>query len=115
MTSHQSIREASPMSEFKRVADAKDVPPGNSACVELAGEKVALFNVSGTLHAISDTCTHRGGTLSEGDVDGTVVTCPLHGATFELTTGKVIGPPAVLDVKRYQVRVEGDEIHIAAP
>ena len=103
------------MAEFTKVADSKDLPLGKSTCVEFAGERVALFNVSGTLYAISDTCTHRGGPLSEGDVDGTVVTCPLHGATFELTTGGVTGPPAALDVKRYQVRVEGDEIHIAAP
>ena len=115
MTSHQPNGEASPMSEFTRVADAKDIPPGSSACVELAGERVALFNVDGKFHAVSDTCTHVGGSLSGGDVDGTVVTCPLHGATFELTTGKVTGPPAASDVTHYEVRVEGDEVQIAAP
>ncbi len=56
-----------------------------------------------------------GGPLSEGSVEGTVVTCPLHGATFDLTTGDVTGPPAGSPVKCYEVRVEGDEIQIAAP
>ncbi len=103
------------MSDFTRVADAKDVPPGKSVCVEFGGEKVALFNVDGTLYAIADTCTHVGGSLSEGEVNGTVVTCPLHGATFDLTTGSVTSPPAGSGVTRYQVRVEGEEIQLAAP
>ena len=102
------------MSDFTKVVDAKDIPPGKAVCVEFGGEKVALFNVGGTLYAISDTCTHAGGPLSEGEVDGTVVTCPLHGATFDLTTGSVTGPPAGSAVMSYQVRVEGDEIQIAA-
>ena len=58
------------MSEFTRVVDAVDVPPGKSVCVEFGGEKVALFNVGGTIYAVSDTCTHAGGPLSEGQVDG---------------------------------------------
>ncbi len=103
------------MSDFTRVVDAKDVPPGKSVCVEFGGENVALFNVDGTLYAIADTCTHAGGSLSEGEVEGTVVTCPLHGATFDLTTGGVTGPPASSGVTCYQVRVEDDEIQIAAP
>ena len=103
------------MSDFTRVVDAKDVPPGTSVCVEFGGEKVALFNVDGSFYAIADTCTHSGGPLSEGEVDGTVVTCPWHRATFDLTTGSVTGPPASTGVTHYQVRVEGDEIQIAAP
>ena len=101
------------MSEFIKVAEAKDLPAGKSMCVESAGNKVALFNVDGTIYAVADTCTHAGGPLSEGEVDGTVVTCPWHGATFDLTTGEVTGPPAGSGVARYQVRVESDEIQIA--
>ncbi len=103
------------MSDFTKVADAKDLPLGKSTCVESGGEKVALFNVDGTIYAIADTCTHLGGPLSEGEVDGTVVTCPWHGASFDLTTGSVTGPPANSGVTRYQVRVEGDEVQIASP
>ncbi len=103
------------MSEFTKVGDVVDVPPGKSVAVEFGGEKVALFNVDGTFYAVSNTCTHAGGPLSEGQVDGTVVTCPFHGATFDLTTGSVTGPPAGSAVTCYQVRVEGDEIQIAAP
>ncbi len=103
------------MGDFKTVADASDLPPGTSVCVEFDGEKVALFNVAGTVHAISDTCTHVGGPLSEGQVSETTVTCPLHGAVFDLTSGQVLGPPASSPVTCYQVRVEGNDIQIAAP
>ncbi len=103
------------MSDFTKVADAADVPPGKSVCVDVGGERVALFNVDGTFYAISDTCTHVGGSLSDGEVVGTVVSCPLHGATFDLTTGSVTGPPAVAAVKCYQLRVEAGEIQIPTP
>ncbi len=102
------------MGQFTRVADANDLSPGQSMCLEFGGEKVALFNVGGTIYAIADSCTHRGGPLSEGEVQGTDVTCPLHGAMFDLTTGSVKGPPASSAVIQYEVRVEGDEIQIAA-
>ncbi len=103
------------MSEFTKVADSAGLSPGGSMCVEFGGEQVALFNVSGEVYAIADSCTHVGGPLSEGSVEGSVVTCPLHGATFDLTTGNVTGPPAGSPVKCYQVRLEGDEIQIGAP
>ena len=103
------------MSEFTKVADSASLPPGGSMCVEFGEERVALFNVGGEVYAIADSCTHVGGPLSEGSVQGTVVTCPLHGATFDLTTGNVTGPPAGSPVKCYQVRLEGDEIQIGAP
>jgi hypothetical protein len=63
-----------------KIAKTKDVPPGQAAAFTIEGQKIALFNVEGTYYAIGDTCTHRGGPLSEGDVQGTRVTCPWHGA-----------------------------------
>lgn len=102
------------MSEFTKVADATDLPPGGSLCVVFGGERVAVFNVEGKLYAISDACTHVGGPLSMGHVSGTEVTCPLHGATFDLTTGNPIGAPMGLAVKCYRVRAEGDEIQLCA-
>jgi len=73
---------------------------------------VALFNVSGTIYAIHGTCTHRGGPLGEGELDGLVVTCPWHGARFDVTTGHVIGPPAPQGVPAYKVVVEGNLIKV---
>jgi len=101
------------MGRLIKVAETKDIPPGRAATVDLEGRAVALFNVDGRFYAIDDTCTHRGGPLSEGEVEGTVVTCPLHGARFDVTTGDVLGPPAAARVGRYDVLVEGEDVKIS--
>src|SRR5260370_6694705 len=98
--------------EWLKVAKTGEIAPGEARAVEAGGKKIALFNVDGTFHAIDDTCTHRGGPLSEGMVVGTEVTCPWHGAVFDVTTGSVLGPPAPQDVAHYAVRVEGDDIEV---
>ena len=100
------------MGELIKVATLSDVPPGACRHVDAGGRAVALFNVDGTIYAIGGTCTHRGGPLGEGELEGTVVTCPLHGAKFEVTTGQVVGPPAGQSVPTYTVVVEREEIHV---
>ena len=103
------------MGRLLKVAELKDVPSEAAMAAQVEGRTVALFNVGGTLYAIDDTCTHHGGPLSEGEVDRKVVTCPWHGACFDLTTGEVVGPPADEDVARYEVCVEGDDVKIEIP
>ena len=80
--------------------------------VEVEGKKIALFNVDGSFYAIDDTCTHRGGPLSEGVLEGNQVTCPWHGAIYDVSTGDVLGPPAPKGVARYNVRVEASNIEV---
>ena len=103
------------MGQLIKVAEANEVPPGTAKAVEADGRRIALFNRDGGYYAIDDVCTHRGGPLSEGAVDGTVVTCPLHGATFDITTGNVLGPPAPEGVASYKVRVDGNDIKVELP
>ena len=100
------------MAEFVKVAKSEDVAAGRGKMVEVSGRKIAVFNVGGAYHAIDDTCTHRGGPLSEGEIEGTKVTCPWHGAVYDVTTGGVLGPPAPKGVSRYNVRVSGNDIEI---
>jgi nitrite reductase/ring-hydroxylating ferredoxin subunit len=83
--------------------------------VEVEGRRVALFNIEGTYYAIDDACTHRGGPLSEGEVEGTVVTCPFHGACFDVTSGEALGPPAAAGVARHSVQVVGNDLEIEIP
>ena len=64
------------MAQFVKVASTADLAPGEARCVEVSGKKIALFNLEGSFYAIDDTCTHRGGPLSEGEVSGEEVTCP---------------------------------------
>ena len=100
------------MAEFVKVAKTDEIAPGQGKMVEVSGKKIALFNVEGSFHAIDDTCTHRGGPLSEGILEGEQVTCPWHGAVFDVRTGEVLSPPAPKGVSRYDVRVEGDDVEV---
>jgi len=101
------------MSAFVKVAKTGDIAPGEGKMVETGGKRIAIFNIDGTFFAIDDTCTHRGGPLSEGMVVGIEVTCPWHGAVFDVTSGSVLGPPAPRDVASYAVRVEGENLEVA--
>src|SRR5262245_19700882 len=96
-----------PVMAFTNVAKTQDVPPGQAKQVTINGCTVALFNVNGVYYAIDDTCTHRGGPLSEGQLDGTEVTCPWHGAKFDVTTGAHLSRPAPSGVKAYPVQLVG--------
>ena len=100
------------MAGFVKVAKTNEIAPGQGKLVEVSGKKIALFNVEGSFYAIDDTCTHRGGPLSEGILDGNEVTCPWHGAVYDVTSGEVSGPPAPTGVARYNARVEGDDVEI---
>jgi len=100
------------MGQYVKAAAASDVGPRQGKLVELQGKKIALFNVDGTYFAIDDTCTHRGGPLSEGELEGTEVTCPWHGAVFDVRTGDVQGGPAPAKVASYPVRVAGADVEI---
>jgi nitrite reductase (NADH) small subunit/3-phenylpropionate/trans-cinnamate dioxygenase ferredoxin subunit len=100
------------MSTMHQVAQTKDLEPGQGLAVEVEGKKIALFNIEGSYHAIDDACTHVGGSLSEGSVEGTVVTCPLHGARFDVTNGEVLSPPARTAAGSYKVHINGDAISL---
>ena len=101
------------MAGFVKVAKTDEIVPGQGKMIEVGdNKKIALFNVEGSFYAIDDTCTHRGGPLSEGVLEGKQVTCPWHGATYDVTTGEVLGPPAPQGVARYNVRVEGSDIEV---
>src|SRR5262245_51018561 len=79
------------------------VQPGELTAVDVDGARVAVANVDGRLYAFSDVCTHEECSLSEGLLDGTVVTCPCHGAQFDVTSGRVVSPPAPTPVATYRI------------
>ena len=96
--------------EFVRVATVGEIEPGRAKRVEVGEEEIAIFNLDGEYYAIGDTCSHEEASLSEGDVFGDCVECPLHGAQFDITTGKNLTLPAVSPVPSYPVKLEGDAI-----
>jgi len=78
-----------------RIGRAADVPAGAGRVVEAGGKTLAVFNVDGAFYAIDNECSHRGGPLGEGDLDGTVVLCPWHAWRWDVTTGANVNNPAV--------------------
>lgn len=100
------------MSEFVKAATIDELSEGSAKLVQLGGRSLALFKVEGEVYAIDNTCTHDGGPLAEGEVEGHEVTCPWHGAVFDIRTGAVLGPPAGENVASYHVRVNGPDIEV---
>ena len=87
---------------------ASELPPGRAKLVFLGGEPVAVFNVDGQFYAIGDACTHAGGPLSDGELEGKTVVCPWHGSCFDVTTGEATCGPAEKPVKTYRISMNGD-------
>jgi nitrite reductase (NADH) small subunit len=95
---------------FICAAKINEIAPGTIHELEVGGKTIALANVGGRFHAIENTCLHQGGPLGEGELEGSIVTCPWHGWQFDLTNGKIVQNPAVPGLACYEVRLEGDEI-----
>ena len=96
------------------VAKVSEIPAGTTKVVTVGGMPVMLCNVDGEIYAIEDGCTHDGGELDQGVLDGACIECPRHGARFDVRTGAVLALPAVIPVPTYAVRVEGDDIYVQA-
>ena len=96
------------------VAPAESIPSGDFSQVEVDAQIVAVFNVDGSFYAIDDVCTHDGGGLAGGAVEGDVVICPRHGARFCLRTGAALTPPAYEPVRTYETRVVEGVVEVNA-
>lgn len=96
------------------VARLDDIAVGTTKRVLVGDDAVLLCNVEGTLYAIEDVCTHDGGELDAGELEGCRVMCPRHGAYFDVTTGAALTPPAILPVRTFVVRIVDDAVYIDA-
>jgi naphthalene 1,2-dioxygenase system ferredoxin subunit len=97
---------------WARAASRSELASGEVLGVEVAGRSIALYDVDGNIFATDNICTHAYARLSDGWLDGELIECPLHAARFDVRTGKVLDPPATVDLKTYPVRVVDDEIQI---
>ena len=97
---------------WQRVAAASDVKEGEVFGTHLGDEPIALCRIDGRVHAFDDICPHAYALLSQGFVEDNEIECPLHGARFEIATGKCTAPPASTDLKMHEVRIEGDDIYV---
>ena len=96
------------------VARKSAIAPGTMMRVVVEGVPVLLCDVGGELYAVEDVCTHDGGALDGGELDGCRVMCPRHGALFDVTTGKALTLPAVVPLPTFPVRVDGDDVYVEA-
>jgi glycine betaine catabolism B len=98
--------------DFVKVAETKDIQPSTMKAVEVAGEKICVANVEGKYYAIGNVCTHVGGPLAEGTLEGYEVECPWHGSKFDVRSGEPTRPPAKRPEPTYEVKVEGNNLLI---
>jgi 3-phenylpropionate/trans-cinnamate dioxygenase ferredoxin subunit len=96
--------------KYLEVADLDQLPNGERLFLEIDGNPVVIFNIAGNYFAMDDLCTHDDGPIGEGELDGNVVTCPRHGAKFDIRTGKALALPAVEGLKTYPVKCENNKI-----
>jgi 3-phenylpropionate/trans-cinnamate dioxygenase ferredoxin component len=98
--------------EFVKVASASEIAPGQARLVNIKGKEIALFNIEGSFFALDNACTHEEWPLAEGDIEGHEVTCPWHGARFDIRTGEALCAPAYGDITRHKLRVTGANIEV---
>lgn len=103
------------MTEFIKIARVEDIPPGERLWYEFEEETVVVFNIGGIFYCIADLCTHDGGPLEDGELDGCEVECPRHGARFDVRTGKALCLPATSPVPTFAVKVEDGDIYVESP
>jgi len=97
------------------VGKASAIPPGKMVKISVDGKEILVVNSDGNYYAMDDTCTHSGASLSEGQLQDSIVTCSWHGAQFDCKSGKLVKFPAKINnLKSYNVVLESDEVFVEA-
>jgi 3-phenylpropionate/trans-cinnamate dioxygenase ferredoxin subunit len=100
------------MEQWIAVLPVNKLKTGMHTLVDLRDNSLLLVNVAGEFYAIENVCSHDGGELSDGEIDGCEITCPRHGARFDIKTGAVLSAPAFEDIETYPVRVVDNIIQV---
>jgi 3-phenylpropionate/trans-cinnamate dioxygenase ferredoxin component len=105
----------SPSFDFILIGPLDEIKPGGRTVVDFGDLSIIVFNVSNTLYAIGNLCPHDLGELGEGDIEGFEISCPRHGARFDIRNGKVLRLPATQDIPSYPVRIVEGNIEVGIP
>lgn len=100
---------------FHKVASTSDIDENEALQVIVSGKEIAIINLGGEFFALDDICTHAYASMADGYIEGDCIECPLHGAQFNIRTGKVATPPATEDLTPYEVKIDGDDILVGVP
>lgn len=101
--------------DFITIAPADELPNGERLFVDIDEEKIVIFNIAGGYYAIADVCSHDDGPVGDGELKGFEITCPRHGAVFDVRSGRVLSLPAIVDIPAYPVRVVDGQIQLGLP
>jgi 3-phenylpropionate/trans-cinnamate dioxygenase ferredoxin subunit len=100
------------MADWRNLAGVNEVEPGQMMRADLDDTPIILVNLEGVIYALEDLCSHDGGTLSDGELNGETIECPRHGARFDVRTGALRAPPAVEGIHVFPVRVENGRLWV---
>lgn len=100
------------MSDFQLACSASEIPDGGMQLVEVDDRLVIVFNVQGDFYCIDDVCTHDGGPLSEGEIEGCQISCPRHGAKFDVRNGEALTMPATQPTGSHEVKLDAGNIYV---
>ena len=101
--------------DYVAVATTAEIPNGARKLLEVDGRAIAVFNIAGTYYCIADVCSHDDGPVAEGELAGSEIECPRHGARFDVRTGRVLSFPAIIDIPAYPVRIEAGDVLVGLP
>ena len=101
--------------EFHAVAKTSEISEDEPKAVSIGRLDVGIYKLDGEFYAIDDICTHAYAMMTDGYIEDGQVECPLHGACFDIKTGKALTAPATIDLRPYPVKVEGDQISVGVP
>jgi nitrite reductase/ring-hydroxylating ferredoxin subunit len=99
--------------QFQPALPLAEIPQGSMRAVTLGGREIAICHTREGVYAIDNICTHAHARMCEGRLRATRVVCPLHGASFDIRDGKVLGPPAMVPLPTFQVRVVDGTVEVA--
>lgn len=98
------------MSDFEQIATVDELPPGSRKPVVIDDTPALLLRIGDDFYAIEDVCTHDGQPLTDGPLEGCAITCPRHGARFDVRTGKALCMPATEPVQTFEIEVRGSAV-----
>ena len=100
------------MAEWVSVGRMDEIPPGSHKVADVNDVMIAVFNIDGKFYAIEDVCTHDGGILTGGPISGCIITCPRHGATFDVRSGEALTAPAYEPTATFPIRIEDGMVQV---
>jgi 3-phenylpropionate/trans-cinnamate dioxygenase ferredoxin component len=98
--------------DYERVASREEIPPGGRKSIVVDDVAALLIRVGEGYYCIEDTCTHDGQAMTNGPLEGCVITCPRHGAQFDIRTGAALRMPATEPVATFDVTVREDGVYV---